>query len=289
MARKVSKRIHGRWEKERCQRGGRAAESGALADVPGSADRENSGIAAGEEDPFQKAAALIVEEVFVPPVLDQLGYDNDDAARRMLRREIENELDDRNDDETVGRGKDVQFGRLFAGGAIGLDNVTVPVELKEFGLLGGVHVESDHIGRETRSEFNALAGDVAPAIDGDDGDGRVAEAGGVNGNHASGAHFHGVVVAANPDEKCNCKGNEEKGDPGALGEFGDQDNENGDAGYKSAQAVDEGAAKPVWAAISPPVDDHSGLRQSESEESADGVERDEAVGDAAEEDEKSGA
>ena len=51
-----------------------------LPDVPGRAHRKDAFIAAGEQHPFQKPAALIVEEVFIPFVFHKLGYDDDDAA-----------------------------------------------------------------------------------------------------------------------------------------------------------------------------------------------------------------
>jgi hypothetical protein len=42
---------------------------GSLPDVPGRTHREDAFVTAREKHPFQKAAALIVEEVFVPSVL----------------------------------------------------------------------------------------------------------------------------------------------------------------------------------------------------------------------------
>ena len=77
-------------------------ELGSLPDVPRRAHREDAFIAAGEKHPFQKPATLIVEEVFVPFVLNQLRYDHDNAASRMFFRKVENELNDGNDDEAVG-------------------------------------------------------------------------------------------------------------------------------------------------------------------------------------------
>jgi hypothetical protein len=65
-------------------------ELGSLPDVRGRAHSEDAFIAAGEKHPFQKAAALIVEEVFVPFVFHKLGYDYDDAAIGMLFRKVEN-------------------------------------------------------------------------------------------------------------------------------------------------------------------------------------------------------
>src|ERR1017187_395224 len=47
-------------------------ESGLVPDIPRCAHREDAFIAAGVQHPFQKAAALIVEEIFVPSVLHKL-------------------------------------------------------------------------------------------------------------------------------------------------------------------------------------------------------------------------
>ena len=69
-------------------------------------------------------------------------------------------------------------------------------------------------------------------------------------------------------------------------EFGDQHDDGGDAGGDGAESVDEHAQAGCGAAMLHPVHDHAGLREREGHESADGVERDEAVGDAAEEDEQ---
>ena len=98
--------------------------------VPGRAHRKDAFIAAGQQHPFQKPAALIVKEVFIPFVFHQLGYDHDDAAVGMLFRKIENELNDGNDDEAVGRRQDMELGRLLAGRAEGLLDVVLPVRLE---------------------------------------------------------------------------------------------------------------------------------------------------------------
>ena len=59
-------------------------ESGLFPDVPGRAHREDAFIAAGEKHPFKKAAALIVEKVFVPFVFHEFGYNHNNAAIGML-------------------------------------------------------------------------------------------------------------------------------------------------------------------------------------------------------------
>ena len=77
-------------------------ESGPLPNVPGRTHGKDAFIAAGEKHPFQKAATLIVKEVFVPLVLHEFGYDHNNAAIGMLLRKVENELNHGNNDKAVG-------------------------------------------------------------------------------------------------------------------------------------------------------------------------------------------
>ena len=62
-----------------------------------------------------------------------------------------------------------------------------------------------------------------------------------------------------------------------------------DAGDEGAESVDECVFAPVRTAVLPPMHHHSGLRQSEGEKCADGVERDETVSDALEKNQQRGA
>jgi hypothetical protein len=57
---------------------------GSFPDIPGRSHRKDALIAAGEKHPFQKPAALIVEEIFVPFVFHEFGYDDNNAAIGML-------------------------------------------------------------------------------------------------------------------------------------------------------------------------------------------------------------
>ena len=77
-------------------------ELGSLPDVPGRTHRKDAFIAAGEQHPFQKPTTLIVKKILIPFAFHKLGYDHDDAASRMLFRKVENELNDGNNNETVG-------------------------------------------------------------------------------------------------------------------------------------------------------------------------------------------
>src|ERR1700677_5082949 len=67
-----------------------------LPDVPGRTLGEDAFIAAGQKRPFQKAAALIVQEIFEPSVLHQFRYDHNNAAPRIFLGKIEDELNDGN-------------------------------------------------------------------------------------------------------------------------------------------------------------------------------------------------
>src|ERR1035437_77335 len=86
-------------------------------------------------------------------------------------------------------------------------------------MLVGLHVQGDHFRGKPGSEFNALARDIAPAIDGDNRNGMHAEASRVNGDLAGGEHLHEVVVAADNGKENNYQRNEKQRDPSALHEF----------------------------------------------------------------------
>jgi len=76
--------------------------SGSLAYVPRRAYGKDTIIAADEQHPLQKPATLIVQEIFVPFVFHELGYHNDDRASGILRRKVENVLNDGDDYEAIG-------------------------------------------------------------------------------------------------------------------------------------------------------------------------------------------
>jgi len=109
-------------------------------DVPGRTHRKDAFIAASEQHPFQKPRALIVEKVFIPSVLNKLGDHHKDAAVGMVLRHLENELNDGNDDEPVGRRQEMELRWLLAFGAEGLLNIQLPFRLKQFRVLGWLDV-----------------------------------------------------------------------------------------------------------------------------------------------------
>src|SRR6266702_3425479 len=90
-------------------------------------------------------------------------------------------------------------------------------------------------------------------------------------------------AGTNEAEKEDEQGNKNDRDPGALGKFRDQDHDDGDAGNKSSKSIYQSALHPMRAAVFPPVHDHAELRERESQKSSHGVERDQLVRDAIEE------
>ena len=117
---------------------------------------------------------------------------------------------------------------------------------------------------------------------GDDRNRMLVQMGAFTGFSAAGEDFHGVVVATDQDEAHDGEGNEKQGDPGALGEFRNQNHRGGDAGNCRSQPIYECALQPVRAAIFLPVHHHAGLREREGQERADGIERDQPVRDSPE-------
>src|SRR5271157_1599250 len=207
----------------------------------------------------------------------------------MLFGELENELNDGNDDEAVRGRQDLELGRLFAGRAEGLLDVAIPVFAQQFGVLGGLDVQGDYFAGKPGGKFNALARDVAPAINGNNGDGRLAESCRIDGNPAIGEELHRVVVAADNGEENNRQRNEQQRNPGALTELRNQHNDDGDSRDQRAQPVDERAPHPAGTALPAPVHDHAGLRKREGQKSAHGIERDEPIGDATKKNEQAAA
>ena len=112
-------------------------------------------------------------------------------------------------------------------------------------MLVGLYVQGDHLWGKPGGKFNSLAGDVAPAVDGDDRNGMLVETCRIDRNLASGEHFHRVVVAADNDEENNRHGNEKQRDPGAFHEFRDQHYDGGDARDERTEPVHECALQPI--------------------------------------------
>src|SRR5438445_7886377 len=65
---------------------------GVIAEVVGRADGEDALVAADVKSPFQEAAALIVEKIFVPMAFYEFRDDDHNAPVRMVFRQIQNVL-----------------------------------------------------------------------------------------------------------------------------------------------------------------------------------------------------
>jgi len=146
----------------------------------------------------------------------------------------------------------------------------------------GLDVDGDDFGGNSGGEFEGLFGDAVPTIDGNDDEGRCFVICGHDRGQAASGYGDLVIVKAYVAEKENQKRNEDRGEVGALFELRDQNNDNGDAGDECTEAVDEDAADPVRSTLFEPVPDHAGLRKGEGQKGANGVEGNQAFGDAAE-------
>jgi hypothetical protein len=267
---------------------GGAMGGGVVAEIVGRVQREDAFVAFDEEEPFEEAAALVVEEIFVPATFGEFWNDDEDAAIGLLSGELKNVLNDWNDDEAVWRWETDELWRRVAGGFEWLDDETIPFFVEDFGVLVGFDVNGDDFGGEARGKFEAVAGDLAVVIDGDDGDRFFGVTRGNDGDGAARNCGDGMIVAAYRGEDDDQHRDEKDGDPCAFDELCDEDHEDGDAGDEAAESIDECVFKPVGTAIFTPMLDHAELREREGEKRADGVERNEAIGDAAEKYEQRG-
>jgi len=85
-------------------------------------------------------------------------------------------------------------------------------------MFVGLHVDADDFLADFGGKFEPLFGNAAPAIDGDNGDGRL----GVPGLHrhdARRAHANGVIVPPHEAKEHDQQRNKKERDPGALREF----------------------------------------------------------------------
>ena len=82
------------------------------------------------------------------------------------------------------------------------------------------------------------------------------------------------------------QGDDDEGDPGALGEFACAHNEYHHASGQGPNAVDQSLAGPASGAHTPPVAHHARLRKGERQERANGEQGDQCVAVSLEEDDK---
>lgn len=103
-----------------------------IAKIVRGAHSENALVAADQKHPFQQAAALVVEEIFVPAAFHQLGNDHDDTAIGMLVGQFQNVLNDRNNNEAIRRREHQQFRRFRAGAAERSFDIPFPIDTEQF-------------------------------------------------------------------------------------------------------------------------------------------------------------
>src|SRR5208283_2747194 len=173
----------------------------SIGEVVGGGECENALVALDHQGPLEEAAALVVEEIFVPTLLDEFGNDDDDATVGMLLGESQNELNDGNYYEAVGGRKSCELRRFQASLAETRFDVTLPIVVKQFGMFFGLDVDGDDFGRNSGREFEGLLGDAVPAIDGDDGDGWGLAIGGHDWGDAASGNGYLVIVEAYVAEK----------------------------------------------------------------------------------------
>ena len=153
------------------RRDGGAMVGGMMAEVVGGVEREDALVAFYEEEPFEEAAALVVEKIFVPAAFGEFGDDDDDAAVRLLGGKLKNVLNDGNDDKAIRRRKADEFWRRIAGGFERFDDEAIPFFGEDFGVFVGLDVNRDDFRSQPRREFEPMPGNLAVVIDGDNGNG----------------------------------------------------------------------------------------------------------------------
>jgi hypothetical protein len=114
-----------------------------IGKVAGRGERENALVALRKERPLKQTTALVVEKVFVPAIFNERGYDHHDPPLRTLCGKFESVLDERDDDETVGRREDGEVGWILTGFAEGSFDVTMPIILQQFGVLARLDVNGN--------------------------------------------------------------------------------------------------------------------------------------------------
>src|ERR1035438_619678 len=95
-------------------RSARTLHSPSRPCVPGRTYREDAIIAAPQQHPLQKPPTLVVEKVLIPFIFHKLRNHHDDGAAGIRFRQIQNELNGRNDDEAIWRRQHMKTRRLPA-------------------------------------------------------------------------------------------------------------------------------------------------------------------------------
>src|SRR5580698_8344171 len=74
-----------------------------MTEIVGRVERVDALVAFDEQEPFEQAAALVVQKILVPPSFGEFGNDDDDAAIGVFGGELENVLNDGDDHEAIWR------------------------------------------------------------------------------------------------------------------------------------------------------------------------------------------
>ena len=202
--------------------------------------------------------------------------------------QLEDVVHQRRDDEAIVRwnGDKFRFGQAFA--PDGDQDVFFPDGLQCLFLVVGVDVDDLDLLGKKETETHRLFGDAVPTGHGNDDDGLL-EVDEIEGRSVLHLALDAGVVAFDGQHDADEERHEKSRDPGASDELRYEHNDEGNAGCDGASAVDEHVPETAGVLLHLlPVNYHACLREGEGEEGADGVEGDQAVGNAAEEDEDDG-
>ena len=167
-----------------------------------------------------------------------------------------------------------------------LDELRPPPREIPFRLRSRLHLHHEDVARQLQREPQPLLRHPVPLAHRDDHDRRL------NVRHVQRERVrdldrHRPVVPPHHDEDREQARDQQRHDPGAFGELGDQhDDESVTPVATRAEAVDHHRRRPARSAGRPPVADHAGLREREGEKRADREQRNQPIGDAAENDEQ---
>ena len=202
--------------------------------------------------------------------------------------QLEDVVHQRRDDEAIVRWNGDQFRFCQAFAPDGSQDVFFPDGLQGLFFVVGVDVDDLDLLGEEEAETHRLFGDAIPTGHGNDDD-RLLEVDEIEGSYVLHLALDAGVVAFDGQHDADEEWHEESRDPGSGDELCYEHDDEGNAGCDGANPLTNMCQRrPGCFFHLLPVNDHTGLREREGEECADGVEGDQAVGDAAKEDEDEG-
>ena len=238
---------------------GHVGHSDSSRKVVGSGEGIDPAIAVGEQNPLEQTAAMVMHEIFKPMAFDKRRDQHDNTSIGIFRRNFENVLHQGNNNETIRGRDDREVRNIFSRIPEWRGDIALPVLVEQFGMFAKLDMDCKNVGRNARSKFQGALGDAAPAVHGDNRDGRLAVIGGRNGFGAGRRNRDGVIVmtyfAENQDEQRY----ENDCDPCPIDEFGNEYDQDGNSRDNAAKSVHERTFKPVVTAVLDPVHDHSKL------------------------------